>query len=189
MWDYHYNAHMKISWIALMALSALIGLAAFPAAEIDWTIQLRNAGPLKIGMSIAEVRRIMQDETALLISWEDPVPDNCECAYLESAKKPKDLGLMFQNGYLVRIDVHERGIRTANGAGVGDSEERIKQLYPGQIKVEPHNTISLNGNYLIYKPSDPIDHNYGMIFETYNGAVTSFRSGTEAAIALSEGCN
>jgi hypothetical protein len=183
-----YNTNMKPGWIAII-LYVLIKTTTILAAEIDWTIQLRNAGPLNIGMSIAEVRRILNDETASLIYWEDPAPDNFECAYLESAKKPKDLGLMFQNGYLVRIDVHKREIQAASGARVGDSEERIKELYPGQIKVEPHDHISKSGRYLIYKPADSKDQNYGMIFETYNGSVTSFRTGTEAAITLSEGCN
>jgi hypothetical protein len=180
---------MKSAWIAIIAVYVFIGTANIPAAEIDWTIQLRNAGPLNIGMSIAEVRRILQDEAALLLSWEDPVSDNCECAYLESAKKPKNLGLMFQNGYLVRFDVHEPGIQTAGGAAVGDSEVRIMELYPGQIKVEPHDHISKSGRYLIYKPTDLNDHNYGMVFETYNGVVTSFRAGTKAAIALADGCS
>src|ERR1039457_810139 len=109
---------MKPSWIAIIVFCAFFRTANVPAAEIDWTVYLSKAGPLNIGMSIAEVRRMLHDEKAILISWEDPVSDDCDCSYLESAKKPRELCLMFQNGYLVRFDVHEPGIRTAGGAEI-----------------------------------------------------------------------
>ena len=173
----------------------ILGLCVFvctinaPAAENTWIIFLRKAGPFRIDMSIAEARQALHDEKAFLEYGEGPEPDNCECAYLESDKKPKDLGLMFQNGRLVRIDVYARGIRTASGAQVGDSEKRIKNLYPGRITVEPHHYIPESGHYLNYTPADSKDRNYGMVFETDNGVVTSFRTGTIEAIALVEGCS
>jgi hypothetical protein len=165
-----------------------LNLSAIPATEINWTIQSRQAGPLKIGMSIAEVRRLLKDETAFLIYWEDPAPDNFECAYLESAQKPKNLGLMFQHGYLVRVDVRDRSFRTDRGAAVGDSEDKTMALYQDTIRVQPHDSISKSGRYLIYEPADKEDQGYGIVFEAYSGVVTSFRVGTEAAIALSDGC-
>jgi hypothetical protein len=180
---------MNIIWIIIGVLFASVKMGEIPAAEIDWTVYLHKAGPLRIGMSIADVRRLLGDEKAFLAYGDGPEPDNCECAYLESGKKPEDVGLMFQNGRLVRIDVDARGISTASGAQVGDSEERIKQLYRGRITVEPHHYIPESGHYLNYTPVDLKNRNYGMVFETDNGIVTSFRTGTVKAIALVEGCS
>jgi hypothetical protein len=180
---------MRVGWIIVGILSASLNGVPISAEETYWTIYLRQAGPLRIGMSITEARQALHDEKAFLAYGEGPEPDNCECAYLETDKKPKDLGLMFQNGRLVRMDVYERGIRTASGAQVGDSEERIKKLYPGHITVEPHHYIPESGHYLNYTPGDKNNRNYGMVFETDNGVVTSFRAGTIEAIALVEGCS
>ena len=157
-------------------------------ASADWTVYLSKAGPIRIGMSLIEVRKVIQDPKAFLADGSmDPEPDDSECAYLESIRVPKQMDLMFQKGKLVRIDVNERGIRTASGAQVGDSETRIKQLYPNRIKVAPHHYIPESGHYLNYFPIRK--NGYGMVFETDNGVVTSFRVGTLAAIALVEGCS
>ena len=79
-------------------------------------------------------------------------------------------------------------MRTVSGAGVGDTEEKIKKLYPAQITIEPHHYDPEKGHYLNYWPKDG-KHEYGMVFETDGEKVTSFRVGTNAAIALVEGCS
>jgi hypothetical protein len=182
---------MKTQWYLLAGLLCAI-LYIDPAlnAASNWTIYLRKAGPVRIGMTLAEVRVVLHDLKAYLAYGSlDPEPDDCECAYLETVRIPKQIGLMFQKGRLVRIDVIARGIHTASGAQVGDSEARIKKLYPGRIQIEPHHYIPETGKYLNYSPANPLDRDYGMVFETDNGVVTSFRVGTQAAIALVEGCS
>jgi hypothetical protein len=107
-------------------------------------------------MSINAVRQVLADPMAYL-AYANREPDNSDCAYLQSAVKPEPVGFMFQKGRLVRIDVHEPGIRTASGAGVGDTEDKIQQLYPGRITIEPHHYLPENGHYLNYRPADPQD--------------------------------
>jgi hypothetical protein len=111
------------------------------------------------------------------------------CAYLESKALPEHLGFMFAKGRVVRIDVSSVGIRTASGAGVGDTEAQIKDLYLGRITVEPHHNLPENGHYLNYSPENLVDRGYGIVFETDGKVVTEFRVGTLAAIALVEGCS
>jgi hypothetical protein len=94
-----------------------------------------------------------------------------------------------QRRKVVRIDVFKAGIRTANGVGVGDTEDDVKRKYPGRITTEPHHYAPETGHYLNYDPPDRADRNFGMVFETDKGKVTSFRTGTLAAIALVEGCS
>ena len=173
--------------IFLLGLITIVRSLA-PGEAVDWTVHLRRSGPVQMGMSVNEVRRVLADPMAYL-AYADREPDGSACAYLQSAFKPSPLGFMFQKGRLVRIDVYEPGIRTASGATVGDTEDKIKQLYPGRITVEPHHYLPENGHYLNYRAVDPQDRGYGMVFETEDGRVTSFRVGTLSAIALVEGCS
>ena len=96
---------------------------------------------------------------------------------------------MFVKGRVVRVDVTKVGIRTASGAGVGDTENKIKQSYPGRITIEAHHYLPEKGHYLDYSPKDTVERKYGIVFETDGEKVTSFRAGTQAAIALVEGCS
>lgn len=169
-----------------MAVGMMLALH-LAATAADWEISLRGAGPIRLGAKLATVRRILKDPAAHLEGNEPLAPLN-ECAYLESKSIPEHLGIMIARGRVVRIDVFAPGISTRNGASVGDTEERIKQLYPGQITVEPHHYLAESGHYLNYFPGKP-KRAYGMVFETDGNIVTSFRVGTREAIALVEGCS
>jgi hypothetical protein len=162
------------------------GLNPFVSEAADWTVYLHRAGPVRIGMSLATVRRFLRDPAARLEGNAPEVPLN-KCAYLVSKGIPEGLGFMFAGRRVVRIDVSTAGIRTRSGVGVGDTEERIKQRYPGRITVEPHH-YEPQGHYLNYSPASDAGRGYGIVFETDGEKVTSFRTGTLAAIALVEGC-
>lgn|SRR5262249_61968230 len=142
------------------------------------------AGPLRLGMSLSAVRRVVGDAEAKLAGNEPDVPLG-GCAYVESKHIPPGIGLMFAKGHLVRIDIFEGPTKTSVGAGIGDSEDRIKRLYPAQVKVEPHVYVD-GGHYLNFVPMGR--PKFGIVFETDGQRVTSFRVGTLAAIALVEGC-
>jgi hypothetical protein len=163
----------------------LLGVSAHSLQAADWTISLTGAGPVRLGVSVSSVRRLLGDAGAQLAGNEPGVPLS-DCAYLESKRIPRGLGLMFANGRLVRIDVFEGPTKTSDGVGIGDSEDRIKRLYPGRVTQEPHVYVD-GGHYLRYVPSGR--SNVGILFETDGRQVTSFRVGTFAAIALVEGCS
>ncbi|MBL8236725.1 MAG: hypothetical protein JNM66_04855 [Bryobacterales bacterium] len=153
----------------------------------DWTVQLRGAGPIRLGMTLPEVRRVIGDPKANIEGNEPAVPLN-ECAYLRSNRLPSGLGIMFENWRVVRIDVWKKGIRTVSGAAVEDTEGRVKLLHPGRITVEAHH-YHPDGHYLNYSSTERADQSYGMVFETDGAKVTSIRTGTLKAIALVEGCS
>ena len=88
-------------------------------------------------MSLSQVRRVLVDTKACLAGNEPDVPLN-ECAYLETERVPSGIGFMFAKGRLVRIDVFEGSTKTSDGAGIGDSEARIKKLCPNRMTVESH---------------------------------------------------
>jgi hypothetical protein len=160
----------------------------------NWTVSLRGIGPLTIGASIGEVRRIVDDPTATLVQALrqqgslPQEPDDSPCAYLATAKVPSSIGLMFQRGRLVRIDVWQSGIRTSSGAQVGDPEARILELYGARIKVTQHHYPPVGAHYMIFTPVDSSDRDYQMLFETDGARVTQFRVGVKEAVAWVEGC-
>ena len=77
----------------------------------------------------------------------------------------------------------------ASGAGVGDTKDKTKRLYPSRITVAPHPYSPETGHYLNYSPGNDFDRGYGMVFETDANELRSFRTGTLAAIVLIEGCS
>lgn len=109
------------------------------------------------------------------------------CYYINFKGYQRQLGFMVSGGKITRVDVWDSGISTLSGAKVGDSEERIKQLYGDKIKVEPHKYTD-KGHYLIYTPKDKNDQNYRVIFETDGSKVTQLRAGLIPDVEAVEGC-
>jgi hypothetical protein len=97
---------------------------------------------------------------------------------------------MFNNRRVVRVDVYSRSIaQTASGARVGDTEDQIRAMYPGQTRTEPDHYDPENSRYLIFVPRNRSDRMYNVVFETDGKRVTSFRAGLSRATALVEGCS
>lgn len=112
----------------LRSLSDLLSQAHFNVDASNWgVLYLRRVGSIKIGMSVASIRRILGERRARLSGNEPYVPLN-NCAYLSSKALPKGLGLMFANYPLVRIDVSEGPTRNKSGIGIGDAEEKVKHV-------------------------------------------------------------
>jgi hypothetical protein len=190
------NVKLMISVLRLLPLLSLtpISGAAGSLQESAWVVYLRSAGPVQIGMSVAEVRSRIGDSDAYLVQAprqrrELPhEPDDSPCAYMVSARIPEQIGLMFERGNLVRIDVYDQGIRTASGAQVGDTESRILDVYPGKIDVQQHRYPPAGAHYMIFTPVDQIDRDVRMLFETDGTYVTRYRTGLAEAVANVEGC-
>jgi hypothetical protein len=185
---------MRMTLIATLS-SILVSSGRGQFAASDWTVYLRRAGPLTIGMPLDDVRRVLDDPGAFLVQalkQGRDLPreaDSSPCAYLVTKKAPDQIGLMFQNGRLARVDVWKPGIRTAGGAQVGDAEARILQLYAARIAVTPHHYPPAGAHYVVFTPVDAADRGYQMLFETDGSKVTQFRTGTRAAVEQVEGCS
>jgi hypothetical protein len=92
---------------------------------------------------------------------------------------------MIENAKLVRVDVIKRGVATAEGIQVGDSEERAVRIYGGRLKVETRAYLEEPAHFLTLKSGDG---KYGIRFETDKDKVESFYGGTFEAIQYIEGC-
>ncbi|HVX41968.1 MAG TPA: hypothetical protein VHB25_20570 [Gemmatimonadaceae bacterium] len=108
------------------------------------------------------------------------------CGYTPTAQLPPGVHAMVEDGRIARIEVNDGTVPTAEGARIGDSEDRIRQLYPGGVVTTPHKYTS--GHYLTVTPSAPSDSLYRLIFETDGARVTRFRAGRLPPVAYVEGC-
>lgn len=93
---------------------------------------------------------------------------------------------MIEGLRVVRVDVTSVGIATTEGARVGDSEARIRNLYGARVSESPHKYT--NGKYLTVTPLAPTDSAFRLIFEIGDGHVTRYRSGKRPQVEYVEGC-
>lgn len=155
--------------------------AATPAAPVPttsaWQVRPDGADPLRIGMTAAEARRVLSLAAA---------PASQGCSYLAGAPESAlHAFVMLTNDTVVRIDVRDSVLATAEGARVGDTEGRLKQLYGDRVSVQPHKYLP-NGHYLVVRaPGDAANR---IVFETNGTVVTTYRAGRRPEVENVEGC-
>jgi hypothetical protein len=164
-----------------------------PAGK-DWLVTMRSVGPLAVGTSINDARAIIGDPAAYLVQAlrQDHAlprePDSAACAYLATTAVPAGLGLMFQSGRLARVDIWQPGVRTTDGAQVGDSEARIRGIYGSALRITQHHYPPVGAHDMTLEPADVADRDYLLRFETDGDKVTQFRIGIREAVEATEGC-
>lgn len=147
----------------------------------DTAAHASGFGPVRAGMTVAEAERALGATLVLQGPQLEP------CDHVFEAKRP-GVAYMIIDGRVARVDVRSGStIRTAEGAGIGDTEERIHALYPGRVEVQPHKYT--DGHYLIVRPVAPADSAYRMIFETDGRTVTIYRTGRLPEVGWVEGCS
>jgi hypothetical protein len=143
----------------------------------DMTVTEYGIGPIRAGMTVA------QANAAIGGGFAAPKGETSGCAYAVLTKAPHGLWVMLEDGRVARVEVRSGSIATSTGARIGDSEARIKQLYPG-VATTPHKYVA-GGHYLTVMGSDPANR---IVFETDGSKVTMFRSGRTPEVENVEGC-
>lgn len=153
--------------------------AADPAGP-TWVVSPLGVGSVQIGWTVAELNQHLGESLRPTYQISD------ECDQLRPAAFPRGLSLMVILDTVMRVDVDTTGIVTAEGAGVGDSEDRVLSLYAGRVEVQPHKYTGPAGHYLIVSvPGDTLSR---IIFETDGRSVLNYRAGRRPAVELIEGC-
>ncbi len=150
-------------------------------------LAIDGIGPIRVGMTVAEASR-SAGVTLVKSSTLHPIEELC--IYLEPQGGLKGINFMVIKDRIARVDITNKRITTIRGAKIGDSEEQIFDLYPGQIQVTPHGENRPPGRDrdLTFIPKDAADKNYRMIFETTYHRVTNFRSGKLPEVKYLENC-
>jgi hypothetical protein len=153
-------------------------------------LALNGIGPIRVGMTVDEASR--SAGIKLVISGSG-ARDEYQCSYVEPKGEPKGIAFMVTKGRIARVDnFSNKQITTIKGAKIGDTEDRIISLYPGQIQAtsHPYQRLPLtNQKYLTFVPKDAADKNYRIIFETSKNRVERFRSGKIPEVEQVEGCS
>jgi hypothetical protein len=134
------------------------------------------------GMTVEEASRA----AGVTLTSRDSIPGST-CKYMRWPDGPTGVLLMALDNRIVRIDVVEPNIATAEGVRVGETAARVKELYAGRVVETPHKYT--NGTYLTVKSVANSDSLYRLVFETDSGKVTRFRSGLLPAVEWVEGCS
>jgi hypothetical protein len=150
-----------------------------PAAESAWTVSAAGYGPIRIGWTVAELNTALNENVRPTYQASD------ECDYIHPARLPVRVNLMVVKDTVVRVDVDTPGVLTEKGAGVGDTEQRISELY-GPVKVQSHKYRPAGHNLIV---TDPADSMLRIIFETDSGRVVRYRAGRRPPVDYVEGCS
>ncbi|MEO8722305.1 MAG: hypothetical protein ABI395_02110 [Sphingobium sp.] len=146
------------------------------------TVALTGYGPLRVGMTVAELKALPGNAK---IDRMDPRDPANICGYASLTTYP-GLSMMLAGDVVVRMDVAAPDYATVSGARVGMSEAEIKAIYGDALKVQPHPYTGPVGHYLIYhQPKAPL----GMIFETDGKKVLNYRVGRWTEVQYVEGCS
>lgn len=151
-----------------------------PAEPVEsagkWQVTAAGIGGVRAGMSLDEANVILDNALTIPAKLE-------ECDYVRP-RSPKNLAFMVEKGEISRVDIQPGSdIATVAGAKIGDSEDRIKSLYPG-VEVKPAKYAP--GHYLEVTPKN--GGNNRIVFETDGKKVVKYRSGRLPAVEYVEGC-
>lgn len=154
--------------------------AAVPSDPAEWRVTERGIGPLRAGMTRAEAEGALGSKLTFP-AGADPV-----CAMVPIPGTSEGTVALMVNDTLARVDVFRASTTaTAAGARIGDTGDRIRSLYPGRVRAEPHKYTT--GQYLIVPA--PSDTTYRLVFETdEKGRVTRYRGGRLPEVGWVEGC-
>jgi hypothetical protein len=145
-------------------------------------VVMSGIGAIKVGMTVDEASRVANTQ----IVTDSGGTQGSSYGRFKSGKL-KGLSFIVSNGNITRVDVNSRGISTIKGAKVGDSEDKVKSLYTGQITVDKLQYLQY-GHTLTVTPKNKADQKYLLIFETDGKRITKFRSGFKSDVEATEGC-
>jgi hypothetical protein len=177
-----YMQNFNLAVVGALVLSVSTVAIAAPRLSSASKAQIDGIGAVRVGMTVKQAAKAAG--VNLVPSYND---NNNECRYVHPQSGLKNLEMMVSKDRIVRIDIDKgSSIKTLKGAGVGDSEARIKSLYRGRIEVSPHKYT--NGHYLTFVPADRADK-HRIVFETDGRKVLNYRVGKLPDVEYIEGCS
>lgn len=137
-------------------------------------------GQIQIGMNL-------DDAVNMGLLNENPTMNpRCDFVYPAVGSGIPDVGVMVVRGKIARIDVDTGSVTTEDGIKIGDSEDKVKNVYGDDLTVEPHKYIA-DGHYMTVL-GDSASAGKALVFETDGKHVTNFRAGRLPEVKWVEGC-
>lgn len=134
-------------------------------------------GRARIGATVAQLREAG--------AVPDAKPGESACRLVHLDWMPAGTRVMLTNDTLARIDVDTTSqVRTLDGAGNGDTETRIHQLYPN-VRSLPDKYVPTDHDLIVSSPNDTLRQ---IIFDTDGKTVKRYRIGKQPEVSFVEGC-
>jgi hypothetical protein len=161
---------------AIWLLTGMGGATKFDGAQASFD----GLGPVLIGMTIPQVEKALGIPLAVDSFGNEDMP--CQRAWPSSGLA--QVHFMAVHNAIQRIDIEDQSIATDRGAKIGDSEERIRSLYPPPILERPDPNFP-EGHYMIVSSADG---KRALLFATDGEVVLTYRVGERRAIEQIAGC-
>jgi hypothetical protein len=147
----------------------------------DIALSEDGLGQVQIGMTLDEAVNMG------LLNENPNMNPRCDFVYPAVGSGLPDVGVMVVRGKIARIDVDTGTVTTEDGIKIGDSEDKVKNVYGGDLKIEPHKFIT-GGHYMTVM-GDSASAGKALVFETDGAHVSNFRSGRLPEVKWVEGCS
>jgi len=157
--------------------SAVVGAAA----DTAWIAHPSSIGALRVGMSRASLIGVIGQPSRVGYATHE------SCKYTRGSRLPKGIQVMTFDSVVVRIDVTEPGVRTAEGVQVGDRETRVLERYGDRAEVTSHKYSGPQWHYVTVTPANDPAHR--IVFETDGNVVKNYRVGRVPEVEWVEGCS
>lgn len=155
--------------------------AAPPVPDTGWVASSHGLGVIRTGLRRADLLPVLgQPSRAGYYT-------HASCSYVGGTALPAGVRVMLSDSTVARVDVTKPGVRTREGAQVGDTEASVLKLYDGRVAVTPHKYSGPTGHYLTVTP--PGDSLHRIVFETDGATVQNYRVGRLPEVEWVEGCS
>lgn len=150
-------------------------------------------GPLKIGMTLAEVTAAMGPD-ANPADVGGPDPESCD--EFRPANAPEGLFVMIEAGRLTRISLIELStLKTDKGLGLGDTAATVKTAYGAAAQASPHKYQDAPAEYITVWDGGPSAEPYvqdeaarGLVYEIDGTGKVGMIHAGGPSIQYVEGC-
>jgi hypothetical protein len=165
--------------ISLLMAPLLLGAAPAPGS---WPLTPLGWGPAKIGMTRAQVARVLG------VPLRGTAIESVDVCVEQSARGSAYSGVifMFENKRLSRISTGSQSrVRTPSGIRVGATAAQVRRAYGRKLQAEPHKYLAKPAEYLTYWT---VPAKRGVRFETGEGRRVERIHAGGPSIEYVEGC-
>lgn len=149
--------------------------------DTGWVATPQGIGPVRAGMLQSTLLAHIGQPARAGYYAQD------RCTYTRGTALPAGVQVMIFDSTVARIDVAQPGVRTREGAQVGDTEAAVLARYRGRVAVTPHAYSGPQWHYLTVTP--PGDPQHRIVFETDGATVQNYRVGRLPEVEWVEGCS
>lgn len=164
---------------------------AEPAASGALVLTPDGLGPLRIGMTLAEVTAASgPDADPQAVGGADPE----QCDQFRPARAPQGVLAMMENGRLTRISlIRNSPVKTDRGVGLGSTGAAVEAAYEGAAVASPHKYSDAPARYLTHwsrkaQPDRTSPTDRGIVFEVDEKGIVALVHAGGPSIQYVEGC-